>query len=114
MPPSQVDTVASRSYIAGMKSVGLRELKNRLSEYVRYVRAGHGILVTDRGQVVAELRPPGSPGGEVESHPGLAALAKRGSLSIGAPNDATLYPPLPESLPRGRARLLLDQERGEH
>ena len=42
-----------------MKAVGLRELKNRLSEYVRDVRSGEGILVTDRGQVVAELNPPG-------------------------------------------------------
>lgn len=42
-----------------MKAVGLRELKNRLSAYVRQVRAGEGVLVTDRGQVVAELGPPG-------------------------------------------------------
>ena len=41
-----------------MKQVGLRELKNRLSEYVRLVRAGEHVQVTDRGQVVAELMPP--------------------------------------------------------
>ena len=41
-----------------MKTVGLRELKNRLSEYIRQVRSGEGVLVTDRGQVVAELAPP--------------------------------------------------------
>ncbi|HEV3073255.1 MAG TPA: type II toxin-antitoxin system prevent-host-death family antitoxin, partial [Thermoanaerobaculia bacterium] len=41
-----------------MKTVGIRDLKNRLSEYVREVRGGEEILVTDRGQVVAELRPP--------------------------------------------------------
>ena len=39
-------------------TVGLRELKNRLSEYVRLVRAGEHVQVTDRGQVVAELLPP--------------------------------------------------------
>jgi prevent-host-death family protein len=42
-----------------MKTVGLRELKNRLSEYVREVRSGESFLVPDRGQVVAELLPPG-------------------------------------------------------
>lgn len=42
-----------------MKSVGLRELKNRLSEYVREVRSGEAVLVTDRGEVVAELIAPG-------------------------------------------------------
>jgi len=42
-----------------VKSVGLRDLKNRLSEYVREVRSGEAVLVTDRGEVVAELIPPG-------------------------------------------------------
>ena len=41
-----------------MKQVGLRELKNRLSEYVRLVRGGERLQVTDRGQVIAELVPP--------------------------------------------------------
>jgi len=34
-------------------------LKNRLSEYVRDVCSGETVLVTDRGEVVAELIPPG-------------------------------------------------------
>jgi prevent-host-death family protein len=42
-----------------MRTVGLRELQNRLSEYVREVRSGESVLVTDRGEVVAELIPPG-------------------------------------------------------
>jgi len=41
-----------------MRQVGLRELKNHLSRYVRQVRAGHEIQVTDRGEMVAELLPP--------------------------------------------------------
>jgi antitoxin (DNA-binding transcriptional repressor) of toxin-antitoxin stability system len=40
-----------------MKAVGVKQLKARLSEYLRYVRAGETILVTDRDEVVAELRP---------------------------------------------------------
>lgn len=38
-----------------MKTVGIRELKNRLSEHLRRVRQGEGVLVSDRGTVVAEL-----------------------------------------------------------
>ena len=38
-----------------MKSVGLRVLKNRLSEYVRLAASGETVLVTDRDPVVAEL-----------------------------------------------------------
>ena len=41
-----------------MQSVGIKTLKNRLSEYVRAAAAGETVLVTDRGQVVAELVSP--------------------------------------------------------
>lgn len=41
-----------------MQSVGIKTLKNRLSEYVRVAAAGETVLVTDRGQVVAELVAP--------------------------------------------------------
>ena len=38
-------------------TVGSRELKNRLGSYLRQVRGGTTIVVTDRGSPVAELRP---------------------------------------------------------
>lgn len=41
-----------------MRSVGIKVLKNNLSEYVRAASAGETVLVTDRDRVVAELRPP--------------------------------------------------------
>ena len=40
-----------------MKSVGIRELKDRLSEYLRQVQAGETLLVTDRGRVAAGQAP---------------------------------------------------------
>ena len=41
-----------------MRAVGLKILKNKLSEYVRLVAGGETVLVTDRDRVVAELVPP--------------------------------------------------------
>lgn len=41
-----------------MRSVGIKTLKNRLSEYVRLASTGETVLVTDRDKVVAELVPP--------------------------------------------------------
>ncbi|MFO0989041.1 MAG: type II toxin-antitoxin system Phd/YefM family antitoxin [Alphaproteobacteria bacterium] len=41
-----------------MRSVGLKVLKNKLSEYVRIAAGGETVLVTDRDRVVAELVPP--------------------------------------------------------
>ena len=40
-----------------MRSVGLKTLKNRLSEYVRIAAGGETVLVTDRDRVVAEIGP---------------------------------------------------------
>ncbi len=41
-----------------MRAVGLKTLKNRLSEYIRLVAGGETVLVTDRDRVVAEIAPP--------------------------------------------------------
>ena len=42
-----------------MRAVGIRELKDHLSEYVRLANSGEVVLVTDRDRVVAELVRPG-------------------------------------------------------
>jgi antitoxin (DNA-binding transcriptional repressor) of toxin-antitoxin stability system len=95
-----------------MKAVGIRELKNRLSEYVRLVRNGEAVLVTDRGSVVAELRPPGE-AAAANSDPLVQSLLRRGNVTIGAPNRPDIYPSLPAIAPAGTAETLLDEERGE-
>lgn len=95
-----------------MIAVGVRELKARLSEYLRLVRAGALVLVTDRGRVVAELRPSGTQGGGV-TEPGLYELVRRGQARLGGPNQADLYPALEPIMPPGAARELLDEERSE-
>jgi prevent-host-death family protein len=41
-----------------MRTVGLKILKNKLSEYVRLAAAGETIMITDRGRAVAEIVPP--------------------------------------------------------
>ena len=41
-----------------MRSVGIKVLNNRLSEYVRLAASGETVLVTDRDRVVAEIGPP--------------------------------------------------------
>jgi len=41
-----------------MRAVGVKELRDHLSEYVRLAAAGELVLVTDRDRVVAELSAP--------------------------------------------------------
>jgi antitoxin (DNA-binding transcriptional repressor) of toxin-antitoxin stability system len=96
-----------------MKTVGVRELKNRLSEYIRQVRSGESVLVTDRGQVVAELTAPGQGAANGDVPPALLALAREGLATVGAPGDARVYPALPRKRKREMtAAELLEQERG--
>lgn len=108
-----LDNVDTRGYIALMTEVGIRELKNRLSEYVRLVRSGEVVMVTDRGEVVAELRPPVMGGEAVSRYPGLEELARQGHIRLGEPNRSGLYPRLPAETPLGAAARLLDEERGD-
>jgi len=60
--------------------VGARELKTRLGRYLNRVRRGDTIVVTDRSEPVAELRPIGDskdPAGVA-----LAKLAATGGLTL--------------------------------
>jgi antitoxin (DNA-binding transcriptional repressor) of toxin-antitoxin stability system len=97
-----------------VKTVGVRELKNRLSEYIRQARSGEGVLVTDRGQVVAELTAPGHGATDATVPAGVLALARRNLLVIGAPADRSLYIALPRTRRRKRtAAQLLQEARGD-
>lgn len=61
-----------------MYAVGIRELKSRLSEYVRLAAAGERVLVTDRDRVVAELRAPAGGAAETVSDAVIVDLVRRG------------------------------------
>jgi antitoxin (DNA-binding transcriptional repressor) of toxin-antitoxin stability system len=107
------DNVATRGYILAVKTVGIRELKNRLSEHLREVRRGEHLLITDRGEVIGELSPPGQSIAETSVPVGVLALARRGMLTLGNPGDRSPYPALPR-LRRGKhdSASMLDAERG--
>jgi prevent-host-death family protein len=95
-----------------MPKVGVRQLRNRLSQYVRQVRAGREIQVTNRGEVVAELVPPRSEA-HLPGREGLADLARRGLVTLGLPNDPRVYRRKPRLLKPAALRRLIDEERGE-
>jgi prevent-host-death family protein len=55
-------------------TVGARELKTRLGTYLQQVRQGRTLVVTDRGQPVAELKPLHGPADEDTNLERLKAL----------------------------------------
>ena len=96
-----------------MKVVGIRELKDRLSEYLRHVRRKGPVYVSNRGKIVAEMRATYETGARAgrDLPEGLRELADQGTLRVGAPNDPELYPTLSPVLRSGSAADLLDEER---
>ena len=100
------------SYHEGMRTVGIRDLKARLSEYIRRVREGEDVLITDRGVVVAELRPPRHLASEDPTERGLDDLARQGILRRATRSSEASLPTFSSAGPEGIARDLLDEERG--
>lgn len=95
-----------------MKTVGIRELKNKLSDYVRQVRSGETILITDRGEVVAEINPPGQAPADRSLPHGLMELARRGLLTLGT-NDRAIYRRPGGVMTKKEVVELLDEVRGQ-
>lgn len=65
-----------------MHVVGVKDLKANLSAWLRRVRTGETVLVTDRNLVVAELRPVAprpAPRGDIQDV--LAGLAESGEVT---------------------------------
>lgn len=95
-----------------MRTVGIRDLKDHLSEYVRRVRAGEDLLVTSHGEVVAELRPPDPDRGEAAPR-GLRELLRNGTVREIVRNDPSQYRTYERALATTTAQDLLDWERGD-
>ncbi len=64
-----------------MRAVGIKELNNRLSEYVRLAESGETVLVTNRDRIVAEIGPPRKTGNPLADNPRLAEMVRKGHLS---------------------------------
>jgi prevent-host-death family protein len=91
-----------------MRVIGIRELRQQASRYLRDVQRGETIEVTDRGRPVARLIP-------VPQSDGLASLAESGRLSRATGDVLELGPPLPPAsgvaLPSARLADLRADER---
>lgn len=83
-----------------MITVGSKEVKNRLGKYLRLVRSGETVEITDRGRPVARLLPASS--AEERAHAEMiAALLGKGHVSIG---NGRLFPrPKPAVVKPGKS-----------
>jgi prevent-host-death family protein len=93
-----------------MQAVGIRELKAKLSEYVRVAKAGEIVLVTEHGKVVAALGPPTMHQVPPE-FAGLQSLVTRGIATWGSPKQKGAYARTGVKLPPGTAQAVIDELR---
>jgi antitoxin (DNA-binding transcriptional repressor) of toxin-antitoxin stability system len=99
--------------MANLKTVGIKELKNNLSAYLREVRMGARILVSDRNVIIAELHEPLS--GRTLSpniNPQLSEWANAGIVRLPS-SEKLMLPHSPVRLNNGLALELLRQDRDE-
>lgn len=98
-----------------MRAVGIRALKDQLSEYVRLAATGEIVLVTDRDVVVAELGPPRAERTPTVADALLADLIRQGVLTpapLAGAGPPPTYDPGPAGIRSGdvQAELAKDRE----
>ncbi len=96
-----------------MRSVGIKILNSRLSEYVRLAASGETILVTDRDRVVAELGPIRESRSPILADAYLAESVRSGALTPPTLSGSA-PPPVPKPIaPLEQLLAELDQSRSD-
>lgn len=65
-----------------MSTVGIKELKNRLTQYLRRTKNGQEIVVTERGKPIALIKPIQAVERTASLEARLAGLAAEGLVSL--------------------------------
>jgi len=99
--------------MADTKTIGVKDLKNNLSAYLREVRRGTRVLVTDRNVVVAELHEPGATylPDDLED-PTISDWVREGTVILPTRKREPL-PPSSVRVPAGTSRRWLEDAREE-
>ena len=65
-----------------MSTVGVKELKNRLTHYLRRTKQGEEVIVTDRGSPIAQIQPIRSGDKAASREAKLGRLAAQGAVAL--------------------------------
>ena len=65
-----------------MSTVGVKQLKDRLTQYLRYTKQGEEVIVTERGTPIALIQPIKSADKAASLEARLARLAARGAVTL--------------------------------
>lgn len=95
-----------------MRSVGIKMLKNKLSEYVRLAAAGETVLITDHDKVVAQITAPDTSRSPVLADALLAEAVRNGWVTPPLVARSAVPPSKPVA-PLNELLAELDADRGE-
>ena len=76
-----------------MITVGVRDLKSRLSQYLQYVKDGEKVIVTEHDKIIAEINMPQNEA-KVSLNEELAKLSREGRVILAKRQQS--YVTLPE------------------
>jgi len=108
MPVDLREHCSHSDYMVKTATVGARELKTRLGTYLRKVRGGTTIVITDRGEPIAELRPLDRASDPTEA--ALARLEARGLITRGQKKPRKPFRPIKLRGPSASQALQEDRE----
>ena len=91
-------------------SIGIRELRQNASRYLRLVRAGQTITLTDHGEPFAEIRPLNRSGGILER---LIAEGRATPPTGSLKDFLDQHPPAPRRPGEPKLSEILDEQREE-
>ena len=94
------------------KSVGIKKLKNELSFYLREVKKGSVVLITDHGNVIAEIRIPDREYAQIKRDALKQEWIDSNKLFLPA-EPLKLLEMMSIHVPEGTAEELLNFERGD-
>ena len=90
----------------GQASVSIRELKSRLSHFLRLTKAGESLIITDRGTPIGRIVPITPSGKRLDER--LAAMMQAGQMQWSGHNLRAMKPVAKARGRRSVAQLLVD------
>ncbi len=94
-------------------SVGVRKLKNNLSAYLREVKKGSLVLVTEHGRVIAEIKVSEGEYDFLKIETIKQEWVDSGKLHLPLEKKGTVKES-PVTLPMGTAKRMIDLDRGRY
>lgn len=93
-------------------SVGVKKLKNNLSAYLKEVKKGSLVLVTEHGRVIAEIKVPREEYDFLRLDRMKQEWVDSGKLHLPL-NKKEALKKSPVTLPKGPAKRMIDLDRGD-